>query len=402
MSDVGDVLQQTTHALLQLRSETASIALADQLVRRYSALDDDGRTTYFAFLLEELGADRRAVDDAIDAYRQHPSEQTLGQLTMTSESRRQPLFRAMNVAPGGIDVLLDMRAALLERRSTHPELAPVEHDLQHLLRSWFNRGFLELRQLDWSTPAIVLEKLIEYEAVHEIEGWTDMQRRLAPDRRSFGFFHPALPNEPVIFVEVALTTGLATSVQELLDAPTPDATPAGIDTAIFYSITNCQEGLHGISFGNFLIKQVTARLGMELPDLTTFATLSPVPGFATWLAEHHPDLDTGDRHALEHRCAEYLLTERRGRLPADPVARFHLRNGARVEQINWQGDTSAKGMKESHGLLVNYLYSGQDPAANHDLLVQDGIVVASAKVIELAGVSVDASQVVESPARVAG
>ena len=192
-----------------------------------------------------------------------------------------------------------MRTEMLSRRTSHPDLAPVEKDLKYLLASWFNRGFLRLEQLDWTTPAHILESLIKYEAVHEIRGWSDLRRRLAPDRRSFGFFHPALPDEPIIFVEVALTKGLATSIQDVIDAPTPTEVDLDADTAIFYSITNCQSGLRSISFGSFLIKQVTERLQSEDPSLTTFSTLSPIPGFATWLAKTHPRLDTTDKHAME-------------------------------------------------------------------------------------------------------
>jgi len=281
-------------------------------------------------------------------------------------------------------MLLDMRTQLLSVRKEHPELSPVERDLKHLLSSWFNRGFLRLEQLDWTTPAHILESLIKYEAVHEIRGWSDLRRRLAPDRRSFGFFHPALPDEPIIFVEVALTKGLATSIQEVIDAPSPDGPLEDADTAIFYSITNCQSGLRGISFGSFLIKQVTERIAAEDPELTTFSTLSPIPGLASWLAEHHSETDTADQAIMEQRCADYLLTAKRGILPADPVARFHLRNGACIAQINWQGDTSAKGMGESHGLLVNYRYSGEDLAANNEALTLDGIITATQQVVDLA------------------
>jgi len=209
-----------------------------------------------------------------------------------------------------------------------------------------------------------------------------------------------LPDEPIIFVEVALVKGLAESIQDVIDAPTPETMPADVDTAIFYSITNCQTGLRGISFGSFLIKQVTERLSAELPQLTTFSTLSPIPGFSAWLLEHHGDIDTTDQHKMESICAEYLVGERRRGLPLDPVARFHLRNGACVERINWMGDTSDKGMGESHGLLVNYLYSGQDLGENHDALTLDGVVTASPNVLGLVGTSVPSTRYrVRGPAR---
>jgi len=382
-AEIGSVTASTARALLRLRGDTASRALAELLVFRYSSLANDQMIEFFELLLNEFGAVRPDVDAAIAHYQGEPSEANMVALAEAADSQRLALFRAVNTAAGGIAMLLDIRTRLLALRNSHPDLAPVEKDLKYLLGSWFNRGFLRLEQLDWTTPAHILESLIKYEAVHEIRGWSDLRRRLAPDRRSFGFFHPALPDEPIIFVEVALTEGLATSIQDVIDAPVPSEAPAA-DTAIFYSITNCQSGLRGISFGSFLIKQVTERLAAEDPTITTFSTLSPIPGFAAWLAEHHPTVDVTNQKDMETRCAEYLLTVRCRTLPSDPVARFHLRNGACVAQINWAGDTSAKGMGESHGLLVNYLYSGQDLAANNEALTLDGLVTASPAVIALA------------------
>ena len=382
---IDAVTANTAKALLNLRAETASRALAELLVSRYWTLSDEQKTTFLTLLLTDFGADRGAVDDAISTYRDDPSEANTVALAEAADSDRLPLFRALNVAPSGIDVLLDLRAELLKRRRTHPDLAPVDRDLKYLLNSWFNRGFLTLRQLDWQTPAHILESLIRSEAVHEIRGWGDLRRRLAPDRRSFGFFHAALPDEPIIFVEVALVNGLAESIQDVLDAPAPDVMPDDVDTAIFYSITNCQVGLRGISFGSFLIKQVTEQLSAELPQLTTFSTLSPVPGLAGWLAENEPEIDTMDQRVMEQACARYLVTARSRSMPHDAVARFHMRNGACLERINWMGDTSDKGMGESHGVLVNYLYSGQDLADNHDALTLDGIVTVSPEVAALVG-----------------
>ncbi len=396
---IDHVVIDTIRALLRLRGETAAQALATQLIKRIADLDTEGRRSLFDFLLNELGPDTKQVDSAIAAYQQTPSQEVLADLADALETQRLSLFRLLNTAPGGISCLLGLRAALLDLRKTAPELSPVERDLEHLLRSWFNRGFLELRQLDWQTPAHILEKLIHYEAVHEIQGWSDLQRRLAPDRRSFGFFHPSLPDEPIIFVEVALTEGMAASIQRVLTTP-PEAIDESIDTAIFYSITNCQRGLAGISFGNFLIKQVTQRLQTELPQLATFATLSPIPGFRRWADEHRTNLDLHDKTGLEQACAEYLLGCRRGLVPDDPVARFHLRNGARLERINVDGDTSDKGVRESYGVLVNYRYSGQDLEANHEALVIDGVVIASEQVIAAAGDAVDSSTVSRSPAGV--
>jgi malonyl-CoA decarboxylase len=289
-------------------------------------------------------------------------------------------------------------------------LKPLDADLKHLFASWFNRGFLELRRIDWQSPAAVLEKLIAYEAVHEIHGWDDLRRRLAPDRRCFAFFHPALPGEPLIFVEVALVQGLAGAVQPLLvqDTDNEAANEAArlraeqADTAIFYSISNCQDGLRGISFGNFLIKQVVAELKSELPSLTQFSTLSPVPGFRRWLTKRAAsssdlevtmlaqiDADAGWadtsgaavlQPAIMRLCAEYLTHQVSKEAPADPVARFHLGNGARLERINWLGNTAPRGIVESFGVMVNYLYDLETIESNHEAFIHDGEVIRSAEV----------------------
>jgi len=402
MRAIDHVVRDTIRALLHLRGETAAQALATQLVRRIDELDAEGFEQLFRYLLDEHGADTAAVENAIAAYTQAPSPDTIADLADATETTRLALFRTINTAPGGIACLLRLRATLRHSIRETPEFSPIERDLRHLLESWFNRGFLTLRQLDWQTPAHILEKLIEYEAVHEIRGWDDLRRRLAPDRRSFGFFHPSLPNEPIIFVEVALTSGLASKITDIIDEPPADpALAEDFDTAIFYSITNCQQGLSGISFGNFLIKHVASCLGEELPQLTTFATLSPIPGFRRWLDDNSIEVDATNQAEVTASCAQYLLATRSRGLPHDPVARFHLRNGARLERINWQGDPSEKGMRESHGLLVNYQYSNQDFDANRDALEFDGVVIASESVINAAGDSIDSNLVSPSPSEVA-
>lgn len=384
------VVRQTAAALLQMQDEPSAQSLAEQLVRRLNRLDSSGYDDFFTFLLTELGPDHTRLHEAVDAYMAAEGDEILAQtLADAAVSARTELFSLINTAPRGIEVLLGLRTRVLQKLRERPELTPIDADLERLFRGWFNRGFLELRRLDWTTPAHVLEKLIEYEAVHEIQGWDDLRRRLAPDRRSFGFFHPSLPDEPIIFVEVALTRGMASSIQDVLHSPVEDEIDDEFDSAIFYSITNCQEGLRGISFGDFLIKRVSQYLQSELPDIETFATLSPIPGLARWIEEERLDIDMQDQSALLAATATYLLAERRGRLPLDPVARFHLRNGARVERINWRGDTSEKGLGESFGLLVNYRYSGQDLAANHEALVHDGLVIASPEVIDLLNGSTD-------------
>lgn len=380
-------------------SDTASLALAESLGRRYWNLKVAERREFMMFLLRNLGASREAVDIAIDRYTRDRSEVALTQLFHAAEPRRQALFRAINGAAGGTWTVLRMRADVLDFLQESPELGPVEADLFHVLSSWFNRGFIVLQRINWHSPGAVLERLIAYEAVHEIHGWDDLRRRLESDRRCFGFFHPAIPTEPLIFIEVALTQGLTGNIQAVLDAPAPgtDDQPL-VDTAIFYSITSCQSGLRGIQLGSFLIRQVVHELSAELPSLRLFATLSPVPGFAQWLNRMrrtgffstakraklqllddpfwHENRESRD--ALEplllQACSYYLVKAKRGAEPLDPVARFHLRNGARLERINWLADVSPNGLRQSHGVLVNYVYDESQVAENHDSYVHEGLV----------------------------
>jgi malonyl-CoA decarboxylase len=399
-----DTLYSTVKALLANTSDTASLALAELVVRRYASLDPDDRLRFLSFMLDELGPSAGEVDVAIDAYRIDRSQSAVGRLFRAAESRRQALFRAINMAPGGTWTVLTMRGDLLAGLADHPELAPVEDDLFHVLSSWFNRGFIVLQQISWRSPGSVLERLIRYEAVHEIRGWGDLRRRLEADRRCFGFFHPAVPDEPLVFIEVALTRGYASSIQDILDAPVDELDAANADTAIFYSITNCQPGLRGIPLGNFLIKQVVHELTTELPGLASFATISPVPGFVDWLTVTTGDsfFNDADRRALSvlddaswfkepacadiakplllRACAHFIVDVKRRGLPADSVARFHLRNGARLERINWLADVSPNGMRQSHGVLVNYVYDEAEIAGNHEAYVYEGAIARSASI----------------------
>ena len=372
------VLQETCRALTRLRDEAAARSLAELVVRRYANLtrarDDEAKRSFFDFLVRAFAPDPTAVAAAIDAYRRNPDATTAHDLWAASEAPRLDLFRSINLADDGIHTLLTMRADALRLRDD--TIAPAERDLAYLLSSWFNRGFLELRAIDWQTPAETLEKLIEYEAVHEIRGWDDLRRRLEHDRRCYGFFHPSLPAEPLIFVEIALVHGLATHIEAVIDAPVPNedlTDPEGAhpaDTAIFYSITNCQAGLRGIPLGDFLLKQVTDELQRTVPSLRQFSTLSPVPGLRRWVDDEgrHVDSSAG---GLRRLTAEYLLHAKRGDEPRDSVARFHLRNGARLEQINVGGDPSPKGEAESFGVLVNYLYDPDQLAENHEAYINE-------------------------------
>ena len=342
------------------------------------------------------------------------------------EPPRITLLRQFNALPEGVKFLVDRRAELLDLGRHDPLLRGLEEDLKRLLANWFDIGFLELKRIGWESPAALLEKLMAYEAVHEIRSWTDLKNRLEADRRCFAFFHPRMPDEPLIFVEVALVAGMASDVNALLDEAAPIGDPQAADTAIFYSISNCQHGLAGISFGDFLIKRVVDALASDLPRLKVFATLSPVPGFRAWLDRQHeaapgepaaagrahrdrgarrrdrrarsagtarpPGLAPPNRSSplalrepLLRLCARYLLRERTpsGRA-LDPVAHFHLSNGARVERLNWLGDVSPKGLQQSAGIMVNYLYRLADIEANHEAYRGEGRVVASGAIRNLA------------------
>jgi malonyl-CoA decarboxylase len=399
--------------LLSRRGEASGMALAERLLAEFEAADPEARLAFLKALASHFGADRDAVEAAIDAYRAASGPEPLERLHRATEPRRQELIRRMNYAPGGTAALIRMREALMAACKDDPDLAAVDADFVHLFSSWFNRGFLILRPIDWDTPASVLEKLIRYEAVHEIQGWEDLKNRLGPpDRRCYGFFHPRLPDDPLIFVEVAFTRDIPGQIAPILDTEREPLAPEEATTAVFYSISNTQRGLSGVSFGNFLIKQVVEELRREFPGLASFVTLSPAPRFARWLdAERKSDaegmigpetraalaaLDTPGwqndaslveslRAPLLSAAAAYFLALRddRGRV-ADAIARFHLGNGARLERLNMLGDTSEKGLEQSYGLMVNYLYDPRLIERNHEAYAERDEVIASSAVRRLA------------------
>jgi malonyl-CoA decarboxylase len=403
--DIGALAQ----GLVSGRGEASGVAIASEILARYRGLDADDRRAFLMFLARTMEPDAEAVERAANDYLRSPGAATVGALQRALESPRLEFFRRLNLAPGATAAIVAMRRDLIEARE--PALAAVNRDLMHLLSSWFNRGFLVLRRIDWQTPAAILDKIIAYEAVHEIQGWDDLRRRLDPvDRRCFAFFHPSLIDEPLIFVEVALSEAIPDNIQSLLQEQSKPVSTQEPITAVFYSISNCQEGLRGISFGNFLIKQVVEDLVKERPSLKTFVTLSPVPDFADWLAEVSNadasgllgDAERAQLVALSDRnwilgpetdalrplllrlAAHYFLRAKldNGR-PADPVARFHLGNGARLERINWLGDTSPKGLREAHGLMCNYRYELRDIEKNHEAYENEGAVAASRQVVAL-------------------
>lgn len=332
-------------------------------------------------------------------------------------SRRMRILTQFNAMPDGVKFLVDLRADLLRFLKDDPELQALDRELESRLAGWFDVGFLELRRITWESPAALLEKLVEYEAVHEISSWDDLKNRLDTDRRCYGFFHPRMPLEPLIFVEIALTHALADNVQKLLDEKAPVEDVSKADTAIFYSISNTQVGLRGVSFGNFLLKRVIDDLSSDLPSLKHFATLSPIPQLRSWVRKHPEELvaaftdadrkklaslgiDGADpksflavvektqwcddpvlsqhfKAPLTRLAARYLSTARRADKPFDSVARFHLGNGARIERVHWMADTSPKGIEQSYGLMVNYLYSPDAIENNVENYVRKGEVAMS-------------------------
>jgi malonyl-CoA decarboxylase len=399
------------YSLLSERGEVSGSRLAAEALDAYQALDERGRRAFFEALIREFSPDPDEVGRAGDAYRSNPSPENLARLQRVVEPPRQELFRRLNLAPDGTHTLVQIRSQVLLESDRNPRLKPIAADLAHLFTSWFNRGFLVLRRIDWRTSAVILEKLIQYEAVHQIQGWHDLRRRLETDRRCYAFFHPALPDEPIIFIEVALSRGMSDRVQVLLDPDSPVLDAESAEWAIFYSITNCQEGLRGVPFGSFLIKRVVEDVSEEFPRIKKFATLSPVPGFRKWLSEQAAALQASPKLApfadaiakldnpqwmedetlraelqryLAPLCAYYLLHAKQNQEPLDPVARFHLKNGARLERINWVGDTSASGLQRSAGLTANYLYKLPDVERNHELYVREHKVRASRDIEALA------------------
>jgi malonyl-CoA decarboxylase len=424
--------------LLSQRGEASQTALAQKIITQYRGMDSTRQFAFFEMLAREFGPDQSVIQQAIEEYQRSVSPTLAAALSSAAESPRQELFRRINTAPAGTENLVAMRRDLLRSLSSHPQLALVDSDLKHLFRSWFNRGFLRLERINLHTSALILEKLIQYESVHEISGWPDLRRRLEADRRCFAFFQPALPAEPVIFVEVALTRGLARDLELLLDVNSPVLPLRQADTAIFYSINNCLEGLRGVPFGNFLIKQVVDELSVELPSIRNYSTLSPLPRFSqalnaalastcdmpisassdiTKTGEHgftrerlsrllddfSADLkrESGVADSVEALCellkspamhqkvlaaplkrlALVYLTQLRGK-QVDPVAAFHFSNGARLEAIDTFANLRPYGLRDSYGVMVNYRYIPEDLEENHELFVTNGEITVASSLLQ--------------------
>jgi malonyl-CoA decarboxylase len=398
--------------LLSRRGEASGVALAREILLRYGELKPGSRIAFFEELAIRFGPDPGRLRAAATAWLSSPHEAAAANLHRASEPRRLELIRRLNLAPNGTAALVRMREQLLDAMDHRGDLEVIDDDFLHLFSSWFNRGFLVLRSIDWSTPARILEKIIRYEAVHEIHDWNELRARIdSPGRRCYAFFHPALVDEPLIFVEVALTRGIPDAIEPILSG---NGQPADLDranTAVFYSISNCQRGLAGVSFGHFLIKQVVEEVQREMARLSTFVTLSPAPNFAQWLegeraAKASPALTQEDRVALAaldraewwrdaetaeavrepllRAAAWYFLRARTSRgLPRDSVARFHLGNGARLERLNFLADSSPRALAQSHGLMVNYLYDLDHIEKNHEAYAQQQTVIAAGAINRL-------------------
>lgn len=390
--------------LVSQKGAASGMALARAVVFHYQNLNEKDRLNFFTILLNEYGSDSLLIKEAAEEYISNPSEKSIDKIRTGVATKRLELFNRMNMAPNGTTAIVDMRRDLLRFLKNAPDLKPVDNDLKSLMISWFNPGFLELRRIDWDTEASILEKIIQYETVHNIENWNDLKQRLVENRRCFAFFHPALEDEPLIFVEVALTKGIAGSMETIFKQVTTNKVK--YDTAIFYSINNCQRGLRGIPLGNFLIKRVVAEIALEIPSIKKFSSLSPVTGFAKWFMKQTglkeanlPEIDKmtlmllnkkdwhKDKRAIDklqdqllEACAHYLVKEKERGRPINPVARFHFGNGAELYRINWMANTSAHGLEDSFGIMVNYRYDPKHIESNHEDYVRDGELAISKSV----------------------
>jgi malonyl-CoA decarboxylase len=412
-------LVEACHKLISEEGEASGASRARETMALYAALDGNQRALFFSALKLSFSPNPEQVLGAAHAYALEPSSLNLEVLTTVAEPPRQELLRRLNRAAGGTHAIVNMRVKLLDALKKDHELAQVDADFRHLLASWFNPGFLQLRRVDWNSPAALLEQVIQHEAVHEVRGWGDLRRRLQQDRRCFAFFHPVMPEEPLIFVEVALLPEMASEIGSLIDANAEAGDLSSVKTAVFYSISNCQPGLRGVSLGNFLIKQVVDRLVEEMPRVREFCTLSPIPGFREWLKAHFAQGFAANDKRVNDKLRKALATTNR-QLSAiintsaadlrahaatiaavkreltmlgaaylmgigetagtsqDPVARFHLNNGARLDRLNWAADDSDKGLKQSLGLMVNYVYEPKKIEHNHEQFVRGRTVASSA------------------------
>jgi len=427
-SDADRLRRQINDCLEARGGQVSARARAADLGETYLVLNADGRRRFLEILAREYDVNSASVDEATAARQQAKDEAGRRSaeiyLRETLVPPRVKLLGQFNELSQGVKFLVDLRAELMMFAAEDVRLQALDADIHALLASWFDIGFLDLKRITWETSATLLEKLIEYEAVHAIRSWDDLKNRLGDDRRCYAYFHPRMPDEPLIFVEVALVKGISDNIQGLLDEEAPPGDPEDADTAIFYSISNCHLGLAGVNFGNFLIKRVVDDLVRDLPNLKTFATLSPIPGFRDWVREHtdghqmklfedsefqsleavtgeadpvaaieslleqpdwinRSDLTSILEPILMRLCARYLVQSRNGQRARNRVAHFHLANGARIERIDWLADTSPRGLAQSAGLMVNYRYKLEDIERNHEAYTGKGEVIAGPTVRKL-------------------
>jgi len=396
LKEETESIESLCRMMMKSDGEYSSLFLAERILNSFTRLDYPQRLAFFNVLLVDYDIDSNNIKTAVEDYEQNPDATNLLRVTRAAEPGRQELLRRINLAQHGTRRLVKMREHLLAAMREKPELEKIDTDFHHLFNAWFNRAFLLIQPIDWTTPAHILEKIIAYEAVHEIGSWSELRRRLQPsDRYCYGFFHPSMEDEPLVFVAVALTDQVPQNIGEILHRETESHTPENPSCAIFYSISNCHAGLAGVSFGNFLIKQVATSLKQRFPQLKTFATISPAPGFRSWLesqveeqeeiatllAEFSADADEAMRDKVEKLATNYFLKQKNSRgKPLDPVARFHLKNGAILERINVLGNPAEKGMERSLGTMVNYVYDLSRVEENHEEYVKNDRVISSSQV----------------------
>ena len=420
-------LRERIFACLEGRGgQVSARTRAAELGETYLILNREGRKRFLELLARDFDVNNQELEVSIRQRLECTDPEERRKLNLELRNKLVPprttLLRQFNGLEEGVKFLVDLRAELLPLAANDPALKTLDQDILRLLCSWFDIGFLDLQRITWETPAALLEKLIKYESVHAITSWEDLKNRLRDDRRCFAYFHPRMPHEPLIFVEVALVSGISSNIAELLDETKPMLNPSKTDTAIFYSISNCQAGLAGVAFGNFLIKNVVKDLIAKYPNLKTFSTLSPIPGFLAYLQNHQDEInfstkelkslkeineeadskelfftelnkmgddlregrDTVLRPILLRLCSQYLLLAKRGKQAHDRVSHFHLSNGARIERINWAADLSAKGLDQSAGIMVNYLYVLSNIEKNHENYAGNGEIAVSSAVSKLA------------------
>ena len=382
-------INKAVDSVMSTSGEVSSLVFAEHLLNLIEDLDDNGLKKFLKDLLKNYDIDTKVLLKDVKNYSSNKNTENFEKIRISSEPGWIELFRRLNSSSNGTYRLVQLRERI--RSLNDEELKTFDLRLLKLFKYWFNPSFLVLEKIDWETPANILEKIIEYEAVHEINSWDDLRARLAPiDRQCFAFFHPLIPNDPLIFVEVALTTGIPKSIQKIINLDRQEIEIEDANTAIFYSISNCHNGLLGISFGNFLIKQVASNLKRELPDLNQFMTLSPLPGFMKWMEEYSP---ISFERCTDKNCSEDELTknaikylthsERDDGMPNDPVSRFHIGNGASLERINLNADTSEKGMTQSYGVMANYLYDLDVVEENHEIFFKNKVVPVSTEIESL-------------------